>query len=362
MKKKHISLAIGLAVSVFFLWYAFKDVNFHELWASIRQADWRWGLVTVIVTMASFYWRSLRWRIFLLPVKVISSSRLFGPLMIGFGFNNIFPARAGEFARPLALMKQEKVPYGTGFSTVILERLVDVVTLLALLVTMPLYITLDPTLSFAFSEDISISAGWIQDKMPLMSIAALVLLTGVLSFLFPPIERLYIRILHALPVLSSGIKLKLEGFIKSFANGFQSLKSVRALSMTVVHSIIIWFSIAFTFQLMSWGYPGIDMSFGQALGFLVVTCIVITIPSSPGFWGLYEFGGMVALVLMGIVPNTTGGQATALGFTMVVHLLQWVPTTAFGLWYAAKLSISASDAESASEKAPEVLEEVAKQP
>lgn len=352
MTKKHVQLLIGFAVSAVFLYIAFKPVNWTQMGEAFKATNWLLGILMMAVTMASFFWRAIRWKIFLAPVKDIPATRLYPPLMIGFAFNNIFPLRVGEFARPLALAKSENVPYGAALSTVVLERIVDSLTLLALLIAVPLMITLDPTISMAVPgfKDLSIGAAWLQSRMPLISLAAGILMAGAVSFLIPAVKNLYLKILDLLPLIPPGIKEKLAGFINSVAEGFSSLKSPKAIILTVVHSIIVWFSVAFSFQLMSWGFPGVALSFPQALAFLVVTCVVITIPSSPGYWGIYEFGGAVALILMGIVPNTPEGQTKAVAFTMVVHFLQWLPMTVYGLWAASRMGLSAGDAQELKEK------------
>jgi hypothetical protein len=183
-------------------------------------------------------------------------------------------------------------------------------------------------------------------------------MAGIISFLIPPVKNFYIWFLHILPFIPARIKTMLEGFIETFAKGFDSLKSAKAIFLTAIHSIIVWFSVAFSFQLMSWGFPGMQLSFGQALGFLVFTCVVITIPSSPGFWGLYEFGGKVALVLMGVVPNNAEGYSAALAFTIVVHFLQWLPITAYGLWAAGRLHVKVGEVtKDAPEESTQILTE-----
>lgn len=341
--KKYIQLAVGFAISAFFLWYAFKDVKLSELMESLRQTNWLYAVPMIAITLGSFFWRCFRWRIFLKPTKDVPATRLFGPLMIGFAFNNILPARAGEFLRPLALTKQEGVPYTAALSTIVLERLVDVVTLLILLATMPLYVALDPTVSETFSG-ITVNAGWINSNMPKLSVIAAILMLGVLSFAVPAVRDLYIRILHVLKFIPQTLREKIEGLIETFSKGFDSLRSPGAVAMTALHSAIIWLSVAFSFQLMSWGFPGVSMTFGQALAFLAVSCVVISIPSSPGFWGVYEFGGKVALLMMGVVPHTEQGGGAAVAFTMVAHFVQWLPITAIGLIYAAKLHVSGADA------------------
>lgn len=350
MKRKYLQLTIGILVSAFFIWFAFRagGMTLREIGEAFAQTNWLWAIPTAIITIAGFYWRCLRWRILLREAKDIPSGRLFGPLMIGFAFNNIFPARAGEIARPIALYKQERVPIGAGLSTVVLERLVDVFTLLALLITMPLYVTLSDSISrdFTVGETVyTVNAEWLRGKLPILSAMAFVLFCGIVSFLVPPVRALYLGILARLPLLPGWVKEKLAGFIQSFADGCRCLQDVKALFWITFHSVVIWFSVAWSFQIMSWGFPGVNFGFGGALGLLVVTCLVISIPSSPGYWGIYEFGGMVALLMMGVVADTEAGAGAAFTFTLVVHAIQWIPITAIGLWYAAKLSITPSDVE-----------------
>ncbi len=355
MNKKHLKLAIGIAISVAFIWYAFAQggVTLEQMRTAFTQTNWLWAIPMLAVTIVSFYWRVFRWKILLEPTKDIPSGRLFGPMMLGFAFNNIFPARAGEFARPFALMKKEKVPYAAGFSTIVVERLIDVVTLLVLIVILPYIITLDPTVEKNF-QGITLSASMIQSALPKMSILALIILTGIVSFMIPQINALYQTIIRKFPALPDKFRTKFLEMLESFTRGFDSLKNPWALARIAFHSVVVWVTIALSFQVMSWGFPGVNLNLQQAAAFMVVTCVVISIPSSPGFWGLYEFGGMLAIQMMGLVPNTEAGASTAFTFTLVVHLLQWIPTTLIGLYAAKSLAISAHDAEEAAEHPDQV--------
>lgn len=358
MNRKHLQLAAGIALSGFFIWLAFYlgGVSWRELGNAILQTNWLIALAMVAITMVSFYWRTFRWRIIMMPVKDVPAHRLFNPLMIGFGFNNVLPARAGEVARPYALMKQEKIPFTAGLSTIVAERLVDILSLLVLLILMPYYVTLDPTVSRTITlagSSYTIDAAWIEGKMPVMSALALVLSGVIISFLVRPVRELYIGIIRALPLVPLWLREKLVSIIETVAHGFKALGSLQAVAMIVLHSLVIWLSVAWSFQVMSWGFPGLELTFGEACAFLVITCVVISLPSSPGFFGVYEFGGMVGLIMMGVVPDTAEGATAAFAFTLVVHFLQWVPITFWGLWAASTLHISAADAEHAVEEATE---------
>ncbi|MCC6547935.1 flippase-like domain-containing protein [Candidatus Sumerlaeota bacterium] len=352
--KKWLQILVGVAISAFFIWLSFRNIDLAELGRALKQTNWWYALPVMGVTMASFFWRCFRWQVLLAPVKKVTAARLYPPLMIGFAFNNIFPARAGEFARPLALAKAEGVPYGTGLSTVLLERVIDVITLLVLFIAMPYYMTIDPHVSLSYKlggNEIVINAAKLKAASHSISILALAMIIILGSFLIPPVKRFYLWVLQAMPILPAIVKEKLAAFIESFTSGIQSVKSPRAVVLLAVHSLIIWFSVAFSFQLMGWGFPGVKITLGQSLAFLVVTCVIISIPSSPGFWGLYEFGGQTALVLMGVVENNPTGLALGFGFTAVVHFLQWLPITVYGLWAAGKLSVKAGDAVAAEKPA-----------
>lgn len=358
--KKYIQLAVGTLVSVFFIWLAFwlGGVEFESIWEALFVTNWLYAVPFMAITMASFYWRAIRWKVLLDPVKQIPSQRLYGPLMVGFAFNNIIPARVGELARPIALLKQEKVPMGVGISTVVAERLIDVVTLLGFLIVVPMFIQFDDTVARTFAlgdRQITIDARWIQDKLPGLSIFALLILFAILSFLIPQVKRLYEIILEKMPLIPGWVKDKLFGFMDAMVEGFSSLKDIKAIVLVVIHSVGIWMALAFSFQLMSWGFPNIEMNLGHGVAFLVVTCVIISVPSSPGYWGLYEFGGMVALLMMGVVPDTPAGASRAFTYTLVIHFLQWVPITVYGLWVAARLSVSAHDAEEAAENIEEEI-------
>ncbi len=132
MKKQWLHLFIGCLISAFFLWLAFRKVDFQTLWVTLRSINYWWTIPFVVVTLLSMYVRSIRWHYLLLPSYKIPTRRLFSPLMIGFAFNGIFPARAGEFARAYVLGKKEKMTFSAAFATVIVERIFDGLTMLFL--------------------------------------------------------------------------------------------------------------------------------------------------------------------------------------------------------------------------------------
>jgi len=110
MKNTKVQFVIGLVLTVFFLYIAFRNVSFADLLDSLRKFNWWIAIPYLIVAWLGFYFRAVRWKYLLLPTKTFTSSRLFSPLVAGFGLNNLFPARLGEFARAYILSKNDQVP------------------------------------------------------------------------------------------------------------------------------------------------------------------------------------------------------------------------------------------------------------
>ncbi len=412
---KSTQAAIGFAVSGVFLWLAFRSIDIRSLGAALKTMQPVWIVPFVAITMLQMWWRALRWRLLLLDAKDCTSRALFGPMMIGFAFNSVFPARAGEFARPIALQRTEGIPFAAGFSTVVLERLLDAMTLLGVLAVVPLILPFDPNAEqiwdtrrevpgtalvgmltaglflvgavaavvsfrvgerrpglskatgitaalcavgammvvlgpfvdrqgdYAFGKLYVLNAEKFKELGAGLSRFVALLLLGVVAMMLPPVQRLALSIIARIPLLPDTVRGALQGLFTKFASGFVALRSPGRLALILFHTLVVWALGGFSFLVMAWGVPGLQMTMAHAMAYLAITAIAISLPSAPGFWGLYEAGGIVALLVLGLVPSTEEGRALALGYTIVCHFFQWLPITIVGLAYAAKIHIKGGD-------------------
>lgn len=420
MKKTHKQLLIGIVVSALFLWLAFRRVPLGELWAFLKTINYLWSAPLFFMLIFSMYWRAIRWRLLLPPSRGIPSSRLFGPLIIGFGLNNVFPARAGEFLRPLALMKQDGVPFGEGMGTVVMERIFDGIMLILLFFVVLVFVPFSgitqtwdarksltgeqlnlglaggavvlaalaawgwrwsrrtagagassiapsrasriclgmsvvllaigavvllsrpfaPGHVYTFGQEYELSSDALKGLTRKTAVFVAVLLAGVIALLFKPFRDLILAIIHRMTWLPSGLRALMVRLMETFVSGLDSIRSPVRIFWILLHSMGVWLTVSVAFWLASLGIPGLHLTLMQANAFLVLTCVAIMIPAAPGYWGLYEVGGTFALLAM----NVTDDASAALGFTLVVHFVQWVPITALGLYYAAKIHVSPGEA------------------
>ncbi|HSM62272.1 MAG TPA: lysylphosphatidylglycerol synthase transmembrane domain-containing protein, partial [Longimicrobiales bacterium] len=231
--RRHLGKAIfGVAVTVVLLWWALRDVAFAEVWAQIRQGDALLLLAAVAIATSGFFVRALRWKVLLAPVRPDTRLRSrFAAVNIGFMANNVLPARVGEFARAYALSRLEPVTASAAFGSLVVERVLDGVVLLLLLVI--------PVLTPGFPSEGVLSQG----------LGALALRGGVvfISAVFGALvvmavwPRTFVRVAELLASLlprelSRRIIDSLEAFLESVA----VMRSPRLLTLAFLWTVFFW--------------------------------------------------------------------------------------------------------------------------
>jgi glycosyltransferase 2 family protein len=341
--KKTIKFIFSCAVSIIFLYFAFKSVEFKQLAEVFSKINYFWTVPFVMITLFSMWLRAVRWHWILKARYDFPSKRLFPSLVIGFCLNSVLPLRAGEFARPFILARKEKVPYSTILATVIVERIVDGITLIFSLFIVLLFVKIDPEQKVKFGN-FTITGEVFSQLSQKFSIFILIFILGSISIIVNRTRNIYIAIIKKLPIIGDELKSRLVHLLEKFSHGFQSLKNPKYMFMIVFYSLLIWGSVGFSLQLMSFGFTEISLSFIDGMAVMIIICIAIMIPAAPGYWGLYECGGVFALIALGLASFDTGYE-TALGFSLVIHVLQIIPIVLAGFYYMYREKVSFSQME-----------------
>ncbi|MCH7622959.1 MAG: flippase-like domain-containing protein, partial [Nitrospinae bacterium] len=112
------NLIIGLVIAAGALYYTLHNVSMKDLAASFKTVDYVYIVPAVFIMLLSYFFRALRWRILISPMKQVDVSGLFSPLMVGY-MANILPARAGELVRAYLLGNKHGIPFSGAFASII---------------------------------------------------------------------------------------------------------------------------------------------------------------------------------------------------------------------------------------------------
>ncbi len=340
---RHAGKALfGVAVTVVLLWWALRGVSFADVWAQMRQGDPLLLAAAVAVATFGFVIRALRWKLLLAPVREDTSLRSrFAAVSIGFMANNLLPARVGEFARAYAFSRLEPVSASAAFGSLVVERFLDGVVLLLLLVV--------PTLTPGFPSGGALSQGLGAVILRGGIVAVGVVMAGLSVMAVWP--SAFIRVAERTAAhLPSSVARPVVDALKALLDSIAVLRSPRLLTLGLLWTAGFWLFHGLSFWLGMMAF-GIHTGLVSAWFTEAVVGFGVAIPSAPGFIGTFHASANFALT------NVYGvEEARSLAFAFGYHFAGWIPITVIGLAYAWRLGLSLGDVGAAEERVEEVIE------
>jgi len=334
--------SVGIAVTVFLLWWVLRDVPFGEVVANIAGGNFLLLFASVAVATFGFVIRALRWRVLLTPVCPNTRFRSrFAALSIGMMGNNLLPARAGEFARALSFSRMEPVSVTAAFGSLVVERFMDGVVLLLFLIV--------PILTPGFPAADAFTAGY---GLALFNFAiALVLGILVVLVVIAALPRQFIAVAERIAVLfPKGVGDRTMAWLHGLLEAISIMRSPRLLLSGFAWSLFFWTWHGTSFWLGMKAF-GIDTGWVSAFFTEGVVGFAVALPAAPGFFGTFHAGAAFALTTVYGVPD-----AQALAFAFAYHFGGWIPITSIGLWYTWKLGMSLGDVGRSGDEKPESSE------
>ena len=331
-----ISIIVGTLMSAVTLYLAFRNVPFPALVDYLVSIDFIWLLPAVILVLAGFALRALRWQYIMGASHRIGFWQAFHPVMIGFAINCVLPGRVGELARPVVLRRQVEVPLTTGLATIVVERVFDLLMLLLLFMWFWSSVRIDPAIEIQFA-DVTLNRDTLAVIFKGMLVAGMLLVAGLILLGLQRTRSWLNRVILQLPGLlffvgTAGKRRIVDRIcrptvriIENVGVGIQLIKRPKRMSVCLALSALIWFLAAVSYYLFSLGCPDIRLTLAEISAMMVIICFVIALPSVPGFWGLWEAGGVFALMLFGVA------EKDAAGFTLANHAVQMFPVILAGL-------------------------------
>ena len=298
---------VGLLVTALFTYIAVRDVRLEEAWQALKSSNYWWLLPSLAVMALFLVIRAVRWRCLFAPVTRPALRPVTSALLIGYLFNNILPARAGEVARVVALNQRAGTSLAETSGTVVIERVYDVLCLLVLLfVTLP---WLPPVnwLSAAVYLAIVVAAA---------VVVAIVVLTiwgdRALRVMLRPFQRL------------SFVRERTEAITGSLGQGLAGLRDWRIGVAALAWTLVSWVVLAFSFWFVMLAF---DLGLSPVAGLFVVIGVglAMILPASPASLGVFEAAVVVTLGAYGI------SDSRALPYALVLHAVNFFPYVLVGV-------------------------------
>ncbi len=327
--KKPLQILLGFLLAAVFLYLAFRGVNFGDLWDSLQRVNYLWVALLIPIIIISHWLRAVRWAYLLSPVKdTLSHRKLFSAVMIGFMVNNVLP-RVGEVVRAFAIGRSEGISKSSAFGTVVVERIIDMLTFLFIL----------SAVLFLSPHSLDPFVANVDAVRPFFLVGSIAFL-AIFVVLFFKGESLF-RLLNVLRTLvPKRYEERYQRLVESFLSGFSVTRRHDKFAMILLLSFLMYFFYALGLYIPFFAFDalaGHNLDFGASVILLTISTIAFALPA-PGALGTYH-----SFLTVGLVRLYGVDEITALSFSIITHEAGYILTTVVGLFYFLKDHLKVSD-------------------
>ena len=280
------------------MWLAFRSVDFSKLYAELKVADYSWLLLSVFFGFLAFLSRARRWMLLIHPLNYHPSfMNSFYALMTGYLANIALP-RIGEITRCVALGRKEDIPVDQLIGTVVIERTIDFLSLLSIMIA--LIFTSSAEIGLFMKESIlkPIELNVIAVFGSTWIIWAVIFIIGTVSLGF------MIGYRHSLSKIR--FFAKMFDLAKGIINGLKTITNLQRKWEFIFHTIFIWLNYA----LMTWVVVfslevTSHITFGSSIFLLVIGGLAMSAPVQSGL-GAFHYIISRGLLIVEEIPLEDG--------------------------------------------------------
>ncbi len=303
---------LGVIIGLFFLALAFWGQDFKAIGQSLSEANYLWLIPALVAYFIGVGVRAVRWQYLLSPIQKISVQRLFPVVVIGYMANNVLPVRMGEIVRAYVLGRREGVRKTAGLATIVVERIMDGITMILFLSVFSLFVKIGTSIE------------------GLEKIAAGVFLVVIALFFVVAHSREWMKKLEGfgLKFVPAKLRPRVAGIADSFIDGLQILRQWRDLLMVFVLSVLAWGFEAGMYWMVALAFNNLNLSLAAVFMTLAVANLATLIPSTPGYVGPFDAAAKLVLVQIFAIS-----QNLASSYVILLHAALYLPVTLLGLYY-----------------------------
>lgn len=274
-------------------------------------------LAAAILNPLGLWARAVRWRYLFPPGS--HPPGLVAATMIGYMVNNVLPLRAGEVARVYVVAHRWGHGFWTTVGTVVVERVLDGVTVvllvgvIVLLIPVPMYVQWGALVMLAVNSlGITALVGMAWHPQAMRAIA---------HWMFRRWPRPQTSIMRV---------------FDRFVRGVHGVRTPEHALPLLVWTAVAWAVPAFA----AWTVLralGLSLSWVAPWAVLAFVGVSVSIPSAPGFIGVFHAAAALALGIFGVA------RAEAVGYAIILHAVQFVPVTLVGWLFLLREQMSLTE-------------------
>lgn len=288
---------IGLIISGIFIYLSLRGIDFSNILRGLKTVRYGFIFPSLLLFFLLQVLRSLRWGIILSPMAKVNQKALFPVTCIGYLAITLVPMRFGEIVRPYLISIKKEIPLSSSLATVLVERVLDVLTLVAILFSVLMVL---PLPDWVFNSGV-VFLGIVLSSVAIMGL--FVLKTDDSLRFFNPIFKLF----------PNRLNTKMNSLLRTFIEGFMVISDLKKIGYILFLTLLIWGASGLAIYML-FSFYNFQIPLVGAFVVLTMTALGIILPTAPGFLGNFQFACILALSFFGI-PKTD-----AFAFSMVYYI------------------------------------------
>lgn len=306
-------LWFGALLSLICLILALRDIDFGRVWVALSRANYLFVALAMLTIVLTLLAKTLRWHFLFYPRQdQVRYGKLFASFVIGHMVNVFAPARLGEVARVYLIGESEGISKASALTTVVVEKLIDMIMLLFWLVVLLPIVYLP---------------AWLP-KPGTVFIAAIGLMLVIILVLAYRGERLLMLFGRFLEILPELARERIVRQMRLALEGLEALRHWWPSLQIWVWSLFIWCLSASTNYIV-FAALGLRLPLSAAFFLLIALQVGVAVPSSPGKVGIFHYLCILALSVFAVDKNV------ALSYGVILYFVVFLPPSllgAFLLW------------------------------
>lgn len=313
MNANLLRMTIGVVTSAAALFILARGIDMPLLLNALSTMNPLYLLPALLSTFVSYYFRAVRWRLILEPVRALPTPPLFSATIVGYMANNILPARLGELVRAHMLARREGIATSQVLATLVVDRLWDGFTVLLILV-----VTLVTMKLPAGMESVQRSMARGGYLVAALYVAALLVLM-VMKRHADGISRIVGRAGSRLPGRAGERCVALmESFVSGLSGG-----SPTQMFRTFAVSCVVWVFALWPVDLILRSF-GLVLPIPASMLILVFLVFAVMIPAAPGYLGTFHLACVYGLKAFRVENES------AMSIAIVLHAINFLPVIIAG--------------------------------